>query len=58
MDLPGALEATLVSIGTVLGCLVLTELVIRRSPWLRLPFGMKTLPRGPRLGSGRPVEQP
>lgn len=58
MDLPGALEAALVSIGTVLGCLVLTELVIRRSPWLRLPFGMKTLPTVPRSGLGRPVGQP
>lgn len=39
--LPGPAEAALVTIGTVAGCLLINELLLRRSRWLRPLFGMK-----------------
>ncbi|HET6553458.1 MAG TPA: acyltransferase [Dyella sp.] len=38
-------EPTLVLLGTVGGCAVLHEMVIRRSRWLRLLFGLDAMPR-------------
>ena len=43
------LEPTLVLAGTVGGCAVLHELVIRRSRWLRPLFGLDALPRPRRV---------
>lgn len=41
MRLGAALEASLVVAGTIAGCLVLHELLIRRVAWLRPLFGLK-----------------
>ena len=41
MRLNTGIEATLVAGGTILGCLLLHECLIRRLPWLRPLFGLK-----------------
>ncbi|MEQ8801976.1 acyltransferase family protein [Haliea sp.] len=41
LRLPHALEVMLVAAGTVGGCLLITELFLRRSRWLRPLFGMQ-----------------
>lgn len=48
LDLPGPAEAALVAGGTVAGCLLLHELVLRRSRRLRPLFGMKNPAGQPR----------
>ena len=50
--LPGWLEAMLVLGGTVAGCALLHEFVIRRVRWLRPLFGMHAVPRAT-SGPGR-----
>lgn len=45
VNLPGWLEASLVLGGTLLGCALLHEFVIRRTRWLRPLFGMRLPPR-------------
>lgn len=44
-------EPLLVLAGTVGGCALLHEFLIRRTPWLRPLFGLKAAPAAPRLGS-------
>ncbi len=44
-------EPSLMLLGTVAGCAVLHELVIRRTRWLRPLFGLDAVPRATRVGS-------
>lgn len=52
LELAGGWELLLVAAGTVLGCLLLTEFVIRRSSWLRPLFGVNA-PRSTSRLDGR-----
>lgn len=45
LKLGPVLEPALILLGTVTGCAVLHEFVIRRSPWLRPLFGLDAKPR-------------
>jgi peptidoglycan/LPS O-acetylase OafA/YrhL len=53
LNLSGGTEVLLVTAGTVLGCLAIHELVLRRSRWLRPLFGMKAVVSAP----ARPLAQ-
>src|SRR5690606_11912245 len=55
MRLGAGVEATLVVTGTIAGCLLLHEGLIRRTGWLRPLFGLKALPR---TAAPRPLPQP
>lgn len=60
LHLGAALEPTLVVVGTVLGCALAHELLIRRNRWLRPLFGLKpspvlpvTAPAASRIGTSQ-----
>lgn len=55
MRLGAGVEATLMVTGTIAGCLLLHEGLIRRSGWLRPLFGLKAMPH---TAAPRPLPQP
>jgi hypothetical protein len=55
LHLGAATEAALVVGGTMAGCLLLHEVVIRRSDWLRPLFGLKPMRKPLPLPDARPV---
>ena len=55
MRLGGMVEASLVVVGTIAGCLLLHELLIRRIALLRPLFGLKRMPKPELLPDARPV---
>lgn len=54
INLAGPVEVLLVSVGTVAGCLLLSEALLGRSRWLRPLFGMRSQPAKGRSGCGVP----
>ena len=55
MRLGTTVEASLLVAGTIAGCLLLHELLIRRSPLLRPVFGLKPLVGPKRVPDARPI---